>query len=284
MVAGTCALFLGVTALAQDAVEIKIAKPKAGERVKQTREETSDSKFTITVGGNEMAKNEKKSKSLVYVEEVEAVEAGGDRATKLKRTYEKAQLTSDGNTDKLDIEGKTVLIEKKGDKFQFTIDGKDVDADSRKLLDAEFNKEDKSDPRDVMFPKKAVKPGDSWKIDGGSLAKSLAKDLVLDKDKLEATGKLVKAEKRGGKQFGTIDIKIAAPITGLGEKSPIKVTEGKLDLTMTGDGVIDGTSSEGKSTTAMKIAITGSGDGFELKGAVDIKETRTTTPLPKGKR
>lgn len=278
------ASLLTATAVGQDAVEIKIDKPKVGDRVKHSREEKNDTNFTVVIGGNEMGKEEKKTKSLVYIEEVLAVPAGADRASKLTRTYEKARTSSDGEKTTLGIEGHTVLIEKKGDKFVFTVDGKEVEAESRKLLDAEFNKPEGEDTRDLFFPKKAVKPGESWKIDTKSLTKGLSgKDLELDEKKLEANGKLVKAYKMGDKQFGMLEITVSAPVTGLGPKAPIKVKSGSMDVKMTGDGCIDGTSPEGKSTMVMKLKIEGSGEGFELKGDVSVTETRISTLAPKKK-
>jgi hypothetical protein len=101
---------------------------------------------------------------------------------------------------------------------------------------------------------------------------------MFDQDKMEATGKLLKAYKVGGKQFGVMELTIGAPITGLGA---IKVTEGKLSATMAGDGCIDGTSPEGKSTMTMKLTFNGGGKGFEAKGEISAKESRTTVVLPK---
>lgn len=278
---GACAFFLATSVGAQDAIEIKISKPKVGDRTKQIRDESSDSQFAITAGGNEQAKNEKATKSLVYVEEVLAVVGDSDRPSKVKRTYEKARVTRDGNGSTLDIEGKTVFVEKKGEKFEFTVDGKEVDAESQKLLAGEFNKPDQDDPRDLMLPKKPVKPGESWKIDTDAFTKSLAKSFTFEKQKVDATGKLVKAYKVGDRQFGVIELKVNAPITGLGEKAAITVKDGALSFTITGDGCVDGSAAEGKSSMAMKLTVSGMGKGFEIKGEVNTKESRTTVTLPK---
>ena len=103
----------------------------------------------------------------------------------------------------------------------------------------------------------------------------------MDKDKLEATGKLVKTYKKDGKQFGVIDLKVSAPITGLGEKSPVKVKDGSMVVTMAGDGCIDGTSAEGKSTMVMKFTVEGGVQGADLKVDATVTENRTSAPLPK---
>ena len=280
VVAGLVVALFAAAVAAQDAVEIKIDKPKVGDKVKVTVNEKAESKMTISFGGKDMAKNETKTKSVVYTDKVLAVGDGARRPTKLERTYEKAELGADGKSATLSVEGKTVVIEKKGDKYAFTVDGKELTGDAAKLLGDEFNKEDKDDPRTLMLPGKPVKPGDTWKIDAEKLTKGLGKDLVVDKSKIEATGKLVKAYKQDGKQFGVLELKITAPISDVGGKAMLKVKEGStVTVTLTGDGVIDGSSPQGKSNAVMRFQINGAGDAFELKMDMTVTESRTTTPV-----
>jgi hypothetical protein len=280
-IAGVLAGLVAASAAGQDAIEIKIASPKAGDRVKVTVEEKADSAFTVSAKGMEQAKSESKTKSLVYVDEVIDAAAGAKKPTKAKRTYEKAVVGANGKGTTLPVEGKTVLIEKTGDKYAFTVDGKAVEGEALRLLEGEFNKADKNDARDLMLPNKAVKPGDTWKIDGDALVKAMGDDLKLDRAKATATGKLVKAYKQDGKQFGVIELTITSPITDLGPKAPVKVKDGSLSVTLTGDGVIDGSSPRGKSTAVTKVKVTGGGTGFDLTLEVTATEKRTTEPLPK---
>ncbi len=279
-IAGVIAALLAASAAGQDAVEIKIGYPKAGDRAKVTIEEKNETKLSLKIQGKEQGKDEVKTKSLVYVDEVIENPAGGKQPTKVKRSYEKAVTGNAGVDTTLGIEGKTVLIEKKGEKFAFSVDGKAVDAESRKLLDAEFNKADKDDSREMMFPKKAVKPGDTWTIDAEKLSKSLNdKDFKVDAAKLVANGKLVKAYTKDGNQFGVIEVNVTVPITDLGPKSPIKLKEGKLTVAISGDAVIDGTSPQGKSVSVMTFAVAGSGERLEMKMEAKVTETRTLVPL-----
>jgi hypothetical protein len=190
-------------------------------------------------------------------------------------------IGADGNTKKLPIEGKTVLIEKKGDKYSFTVDGKAVEGDSLKLLDEEFNKPDQ-DVRDAMLPKKPIKPGETWKIDPEELIRALGKDgATFAKDKVSAGGTLVKAYMKEGKQFGVLELVFEAPITGLGEKSQLTIKEGRLVMKLTGDGCIDGTAATGKSIAKMSLGFTGTTMGIDLKAAVESTENRTMEMLPK---
>src|SRR5262245_2677591 len=125
-----------------DAVDIKIAYPKTGQRVKVTVEEKAATKTSFTIGGNTQSKDEVKTKSLVYIDDVIENPKNEKRPGKLKRTYEKAVVGVDGKSNSLPVEGKTVVIEKSGDKYSFTVDGQGVAGEALKLLEDEFNKSD----------------------------------------------------------------------------------------------------------------------------------------------
>jgi hypothetical protein len=273
---------LALSASAQEAVSIKIASPKPGSRARVTIEDKSTTKSVFTVGGMEQSKDEIKIKSLVYVDEVLENPDNAKRATKLTRTFEKAVLTTDGNPKKLSVEGKTVLIEKKGEKYSFTVDGKPVADDARRLLADEFDRPEGKNIRDIMFPKTAIKPGESWKIDGEELAKAINdQGPTFATDKAAATGKLTKAYKKDGKQFGVIEFAFEAPLTSLGPKNPFTVKEGKMTMKMSGDGCIDGSETTGKSTTKMTLGLSGSTQGIDLKVLVEGNESRTVEALPR---
>jgi hypothetical protein len=280
--AGALGALLAATAAGQEAVEIKMQTPRVGDRIKVTIAEKGESKPVVSAGGNEMAKNETKAKNFVYVDEVLAVEKGASKPAKLTRTYEKAEEIIDGNSKTLSVEGKTVTIEMKVGKYSYTVDGKPVGADVAKMLDGEFNKKDKDEAHDLMFPKKAVKPGESWKVDAEKLAKGLGDGgLKLDATKIEAGGKLVRVYKDGDAQFGVIEIKVTAPITDLAGKAPIKVKSGSMAVTTSGDGCIDGTTAKGKTTTVMEFKIDGGGPEFTLSIVAKTTEVRTNVQLPK---
>lgn len=281
--AAAVASLVGASAAGQDAVEIKVVYPKAGERVKVTVEEKAVTKIVASAMGQEQTQNQVKTKSLVYTDEV--IENPGDskRPTKLKRSYEKAVVSADEKKKAaaLPIEGKTVLIEKTGAKYGFSVDGKALEGESLALLDSEFNKPE-SGSRELMFPGKPVKPGETWKIDPDKLAKDLRdKDFDLDAAKMVATGKLVKAYQKDGRQYGVIELNVAAPITGMGAKSPLKLKAGKLEVAIGGDGVIDGTVSDGKTKIVMTLAVTATSDGADIKIEATVTENRTVAALPK---
>jgi hypothetical protein len=258
------ALF-AISAAAQDkdAVTIKIGHPKTGQRAKVTVEETTTTKTIVNIQGMLQTQEEVKSKSLVYIDDIIDNPNNEKRAAKLKRTYEKAVVGTGKETKKLPIEGKTVLIEKMGDRYSFTFDGKGIEGESLKLLEDEFNKPKKGDVRDAMFPKTPIKPGDTWKIPAEELAK------------------LVKAYKKDGRQFGVVEVVIEAPITSLGEKVPLMVKEGKMVVKFTGEGCIDGSSPTGTTTGQMTFGVSGTAMGVEVKVVLEGIEKRTQQELPR---
>ena len=273
---------LSLTAGAQEAITIKIAAPRPGDRSKVTLEDKTVTKTVFTVGGNEQSKDEVKTRSLVYVDEIIENPMNTKRPTKLKRTFEKAVIAKDGQKLNLPVEGKSVLIDKKGEKYSFTVDGKGVTGDTLRILEDEFNRSGRGEVRDIMFPKKPVKPGESWQVDGKELAKTMGEQgPTFAEGAIRAQGTLVKAYKKGGKQFGVIEFDFAAPLTGLGPKSPVTVKEGKMTMKLSGDGCIDGTVAAGKSTSKMSLDLTGSTMGVELRVGVENTEDRTVEELPK---
>jgi hypothetical protein len=273
---------LSLTAGAQEAVTIKIASPQPGQRAKVTVESKTVSKTAFKVGGNVRTKDEVKTQSLIYVDEIIENPMNTKRPTKLNRTFEKAVIAKDGQKQNLPLEGKTVLIEKKGETYSFTVNGKGVTGDALRLLDEEFNRPGRGEVRDIMFPKKAVNPGEEWRVDGKELAKALGEQgPTFAEGGISASGRLTKAYKKDGKQFGVIEFNFAAPLTGLGPKNPVTVKDGKMTMKLTGDGCIDGTAATGKSNIRMALELTGSTMGVDLKVAVENTEDRTVEALPK---
>jgi hypothetical protein len=133
-----------------------------------------------------------------------------------------------------------------------------------------------------MFPPKPVKPGESWKINAADMIKTIGESgPTFDKDKLTATGTLVKAYKKDGKQFGVIEFNLETPVTGFGAKNPLKLSEGKMTLKLVGDGCIDGSTATGKATTKMSLGFSGSVMNIDVKAAIESTENRTTELLPK---
>jgi hypothetical protein len=189
----------------------------------------------------------------------ETVLAKGDKeATKYKRTYEKAARTRDGKAEARSYEGRTVLFEKKGDKFTVTAEGdkplskEDLEELARKANDVDSSRDE------IFLPGKAVKVGDTWTVKGEDLVKTLGKAGNLDPKNSSAEGKLAKVYKKDGHQFGVIEmtLKLAPGATpGIKyEKTPV------VEMKITLDAAIDG------STTAGVMSMSG---GMAAKGTAE---------------
>jgi hypothetical protein len=279
---GVMVALLALCAIGQEAITLKSAIPPVGQRVKMTVEGKNTTKTTFIIMGNVQNKKEVKTKSLIYVDEVLENPSNSSTPAKMKRTYEKAVIGKDGNTTKLPIEAKTVLIEKKGDKYVFTVDGETLTGESLKMLESEFNKVDTMDSQDFFLPKKPVKPGDTWKVDVADVVKSAGDSgLILDKEKATANATLTKAYKKDQAQFGIVDFKFEAPITSHRQKSPLIIQEGQTTLKAVVDCCLDGSSATGTRVANAKFKILGVAMGIDVQIESEGTETKTVEQLKK---
>lgn len=248
-------LAAGAAGAADEPIMIKLKKAGKGDVVKETKTEDVDTVVNVTAGGQAQPEQKEKGGSkFVYTEEV--VEKGEKdvKPTKLKRTYETAEVLKMGEKVDLGLKGKTVLIEKGKDKYTFTIDGENVKAAAAEVLDKEFNKKDDVDTEELMLPKKAVKVGDTWDIDVKAVEKLFGDELAVDKDKVKVSGKLVKVYDKDKAKFGVVEYTMLLPIASLGIMGQsVPASDGsKLKVTVTLDGCIDGTVYGGTSTGKME--------------------------------
>jgi hypothetical protein len=244
--------------------KIKIKKPGEGtvERVVKTEDTTTKVKLADNCGNVMQDKEEKTGHNYVYTLTVLEKKAGAKKPTRLKRKYEKAAVIVDGETKTLPYEGKTVLIEKKDDKYTFRIEGGDeLSEDDAKQLNKEFNKKRKDDDvmEKLLLPKKAVKLNEEWKVDSVELAKGAKEEgaLELDPEKTTVTGKLIRVYKKGGKQFGVLVYKLKLGLKAIYDGDKRIAVEGNSVLTgdVKIDACIDGTSTTGHVTTNLAAQI-----------------------------
>ncbi|HVK07741.1 MAG TPA: hypothetical protein VM597_03080, partial [Gemmataceae bacterium] len=235
-------------------------------------------KITVSAMGMDNVMPEATKSKYVFTDEILARPADARRPTKIKRTYETAERTKNGAAVDLGLAGKTVMIEKKADKYEFAFaDGSALGEAAAEVLNKEIN--DKSDVADEIFaPKKPVKVGETWAADLAVAAKDLEKSgLSIDVAKSKATVKLTKVYDKDGAKFGSMEVKMEFIVTkasGRGQEIPMK-DGSKLVIEGTMDGCIDGTSPSGVSQVKM------TGDmAAELMGAAlkfDLSGTKSTT-------
>jgi hypothetical protein len=269
---------------ADETVELKHYQPKVGDRTRVTDEDRTTTRSIFTVGEKREDKVERHTKLVVYVSETLAVKKGEKKGTKIKRVYEKAEDVKDDTVTKLPLHGKTVTIEKKGDKYTFTYDdGKAVDGKAREELDKEFNKKDE-DSIDDFIPKRPLKPGETWKMDTDKLAKLFGKEdaFTVDKKGASGNGKLVEVYTFGGNKYGVFDMRIEFPLTELSGENKLPLKPGsRMTMHIVGDGNVDGAEPDGVATGRVALRIFFEApNGAEGSIKADGIMIRTTEKLP----
>ena len=141
------ALLAGLLAMpgvarSQDTLTIKLKTLAPDASIQIERTETIKSTTVVVDSKGQKLRDATKTtvESSIFKETI--VERDGHKpATKLQREYTKAQLTADGVTKILPYQGKTLVIERKGDKYTFTIKGgTGLPATDAALLEREFNR------------------------------------------------------------------------------------------------------------------------------------------------
>jgi hypothetical protein len=283
-------LVLGLAPVA-DTHTIKIKKSAKGDvtKVEDVDESTTAVVATDGAGTKLVDQKEKTSKTNIYQETILEKKEGDDKSSSVKRAYEKARnLPKDGKEETRVYEGKTVLIDKKGDKYQFMIEGgKEITGKEAEDLDKSFNKKGPTDEEmeRYLLPGKAVKAGESWKIDADKMLKELMKDeketvIAFDSAKTEASGKLLEVYEKNGHKFGKMTFTISATLKEFSAGGmKFKVRDGsKMAMDIQFDVCIDGGEGSGVLKMEMKMTLNAdlpTPDGKEVNMMVDGKSTMT---------
>jgi hypothetical protein len=244
----TFALVVGLGGIwaADEPILLKVKKAGPGERFQKSNAELMDLITLATVNGQENKQEAQQGAAFQYTEEVMERADLTKKATKMKRVYEKAEGMERGEATEFGLAGKTVVIEKGKDGYTFTADGKPLEGAAAAKLGKEFSKDKPEiETEDVLFPKKPVKPGDTWEIDGNLLGQAFARDMEIDVKKVKAVGKLVKLYDLDGQKHGVMEFTIELPLLKMiTPNGPIDISQGGsfVKLEMTGDGCVDGTS------------------------------------------
>src|SRR5262249_11574207 len=143
---------------------------------------------------------------------------------------------------------RTIVYEKSDGSWKLSAEGNpELGESDLKELSEEANN-DSGKVEDALYPKKAVKIDETWKLPAKEVA-AYFKDLKMDVDTIKGEGKLTKTYKKDGKLWGTMQYVITFK-SPLGE---IKKADGEIKATV--DEPIDGSSTAGKAT--FKVTIKG---------------------------
>ena len=239
-------LLTGSASAADETYLLKLYKSKTGDKTEVEKTDETKGDVTIDLGGNVRKQAVVTGKKEVYTEEILAKKAGDRQATKLTRTYRTAEKTEMGKTAKAVYDGETVAIEKKGDTYTFSIDGKPLTEDEAPDLFKSFNKKADEPTNHDFLPEEAVKVGGTWKVPAAKAAKMFAslgeEKMKVDAKKSSISGKLLKVYEKAGARFGVIELTVSVAITEMdlgGQFVPLK-DGGKTVVTATIDTCIDG--------------------------------------------
>jgi hypothetical protein len=227
---------------------------------KTTVYKESESGTTTQLMGDGDGKTLREEKTTTGFERVfaETVLETGEkgRPTKWKRTYEKATAIENGKTTTRSLEGKTVLFEIKEGKVTATPQG-DAKIEPKDLEWLRKTNKDIDQSEWIGFlPKKAVKVGETWKVESkevGELLKESTRDAGVDLADGGADGVLSKVYEKDGKQFGVIDLTIKLTMK---EPPDIKFDgPATLEMKASLDMALDGSTTSGSITMGSKMVM-----------------------------
>lgn len=237
----------------------KFKKPGPGDVVKHTATEKVALRSVVTVMGAMQTTDQESRTHFAFTERVLAKPEGAKGPTKLERTYEKAEVVAKGADVPLGLAGKTVLIQKTEDGFEFTTGGQPLAGKARDLLTKEFKGQPDS-LGEQFLPLKPVAVGSTWEPDPAGFAKRLgsAIGLTFDPTKMTCTAKLTKVYRKDGRQFGVVAVDLTLFATKLDAPGmEIALTDGsKLTIRAEFDHCIDGSAASGRTkiTASGKLA------------------------------
>ncbi len=257
--AALLAVVVGVVPPAQEAaVAIRFkSHADAGKNVvvKDKDKESVTVKLTDAAGKVVQRQTTTETFENVYTETV--LEKGDRQPKKFKRVYDKATADDGKKTSNRSYHGRGVRFELKDGKYQLAVEGLPAleAPDAQALLEQVNDPTAETEMDRIIVPKKAVKPGDAWSIDGKELAAALAKTAELDPDKTKAGAKLLRVYQKDGAQFGVLEVELKMAVKKV--KDVKFETPAVFELKGTIDGAIDGSSTA--RTTAMTGKMSGTG-------------------------
>jgi hypothetical protein len=245
---------------AQEKYTLKLKEVGPGNSYVFKGSESTKSVTKIDDGQGKIDSETKENKGKSFIYTVSASKSGADEkaAMVLRRSYDKAVTTMNDEVTILPLEGKTVLIEKKGDKYLFRFEnGEPVPADQAEDLERSYNRGGGFADRDFL-PKQPVRLNESWSVDVALYMKGAEGNaaMIYDVPAAKFTAKLTRVYQKGKSQFGIIEFQLDLPVkAGFEVEKGYTLQEGRAVMKGTYDGCIDGSLFAGtvKSTTSFNL-------------------------------
>jgi len=253
-------MFTSDPAVAQEKFTIKLKEPGQGDasRVEIVGAEEYKGVAKYEKQKEPATETRQRSTHTIYIETILLPPDDQLKPTKLKRVYERAEEKRVVGTDKreesLAFQGKTIIIEKKGAKYEYRYEGGvllEPDAISA-ILGAYYGGMSPSQNKKSLAPSMPVAVDETWKIDPNGLMPSLAnmgKEFKSELFKAEGTAKLVKVYCQGDRLYGIIDatVEVHAKSKRPSPNGQVE-SERKFTISIRLDGCIDGAVADAKIT------------------------------------
>jgi hypothetical protein len=253
-------------ASAQEAVTIKLKERGEGETAFISKTEVRNFNLKIVdAKGKTLTDERDRTADVKEYKETILKRVGDQLPTKLEREYAKAQLTKAGITQEWPIVGKTIVIEKKDQKYTFAFkNGGSLTGTMADALAREFSRHSDKEIEfeTLMLPRGPVKPGDTWKLDMGPIVKDMSRGGDMDLSTLDArgSGTLVRTYMQDGQLFGVMSFKLEIPIKGLGKSTrPVRFADGARII----------------SDSQMDLCIDGKSDSGVIRSTITIRGDAT---------
>jgi hypothetical protein len=275
---GLALLFSTSQGLAQEKYTIKLKELGAGESSRVEIKEERNVKYSATLEKETNTVDSKMTKSSVFEDTI--IEHPGATAmpTKIKRVYERAAVESTGVFSQElvpNLSGKTVLIEKKGEKYEFTIDGRVPQAADNLELNEEFNNKGQETMK-TLLPPGPVGVKENWKIDALAFFGDIAKGPTTKVFYSAGTATLAKVYKKDNRLYGVIDavldIQLKMTLSGAKAGEP-DVADMRVKTKLTAVNCIDGTLTD----MTLKGNVTINMTATSQQGALAVAEIATTS-------
>jgi hypothetical protein len=283
---------VAVPAAAADRYTITFKKAAQGDFVHETMDQSTVGKTSLTVLGTTDTKTLDDSCKSAFQQLIVEKEPGM-RPAVIRRSYEKATMYKNGRKVVPDLLNCVVVIVRSDQGIKYSVEGKELTRDDLEFLDVQFSaqrklaKETKLD--DLMLPKEPVATNETWKLDMVAIAKefSVENPFIADPARSTGTGKLVKAYRKGGRQYGIIENEFELALTRTAKDGMAMdlnpSSRAKFSIRL--EGCIDGTLISAAGTTSVLLRYEGASkipDG-EVKAdvALKIKVARTVEELSK---
>ena len=202
-------------ARAEEKYAIKLKDLGRGGSLRVERDETYVLRLRLLDGAGQVVadRTERGGETFAFHETV--LEPGKSSPERVRRRYDKALRKNGRRPVDLPLRGRTVLIEKKGGRYRFRMEGGgELASKDAEPLDREFNGGDDKFQLPHLLPGGSVPVGGAWKVDMKPLVKDFRKSgrFGAVAEKATGEGRLAKASPMGGAQFGQIAFRLEIPV------------------------------------------------------------------------